>query len=136
MRKIKFRGKVLKNEPLFGLHKGQWIYGNCCYDELQKDVAIENTESSDIVRVLVDEKTVGQYIGLNDKNGKEIYEGDLVRVLAYNYDEDEIFVIKYDKDLAQFVLDNDNLCITFDNVYPNEVEVVGYIHDNKDLLNS
>lgn len=124
MRKIKFRGKVLKNEPLFGLHKGQWIYGNCCYDELQKDVAIENTESSDIVRVLVDEKSVGQYIGLNDKNGKEIYEGDVINF------ENNTFIVTYDNYRFECIPVDDNLsCYAFSFT---EGKVVGNIHDNKD----
>ena len=67
-----------------------------------------------------------QYTGLNDENGVQIYEGDVMALAG----SDMLFVVKYN--LNKFVLDG---CVTLDEVmYFYERKVIGKIYENPELL--
>lgn len=71
-----------------------------------------------------------QYIGVPDKSGKEIYEKDIVLIDG----EDEYFVVEWDNDTAKFVMNSETLTVDFDNYWGYQVEVVGNVYENADLL--
>jgi uncharacterized phage protein (TIGR01671 family) len=138
MREIEFRGKDIEN--------GEWVFGDL---HTLCDKPHIHTEKSKFPyagkRSFVIPETIGQFTGLLDKNGKKIYEGDIVRHpyvdpifrdLVESKDGDGVtsevvfhdgaFVVKYDV----------NDYIYLDGFTRNgHVEVIGNIHDNPELIN-
>ena len=134
MREILFRGKRIDN--------GEWIEGYYAAEpyvkstynygyilEIEKDLYAKKA-------YLVDSRTVGQYTGLTDKNGKKIFIDDIVEAKRPPFIQrgvvtqlsDGLYVFKGEKyhDLIDFKLEDVNLerCLS----------VIGNVHDNPELL--
>ncbi len=156
MREILFRGKRVDN--------GEWVVGdfchpcNICYETIGYDEQLKQ----DNVPIWNDEavapETVGQYTGLTDKNGKKIFEGDIVRYC----DEECYYPEEYTEFIGEIVFekgafgigskeipldldywcDNDNFVSLWElywnlNCTQDELpmlEIIGNIHDNPELL--
>lgn len=118
MREILFRGKT---------EKGEWVYGDLLHpDNCGNGYSIEDFTKYKNNCFDVIPETVGQYTGLTDKNGKRIFEGDIVKGTFYGYPmpfENYVFVIGWQEDVAGYKAN-----------YFENVEVIGNIHDNNELI--
>ena len=131
MREILFRGKRADN--------GEWVEGSLFQDIDSGYFVIEYfdyyTDESglqkDFCQYNVIPETVGQYTGLNDKNGNKIFEGDILSAMNENiYAE-----VKYNDEKAAFFIENDDGDGYFGEEYDTDIDIVGNIHDNPELLN-
>lgn len=139
MREILFRGKRKDN--------GEWVYGWLghlhCHNPREKTIeSIYFTEitkdHNGTMNIIVDYKTVGQYTGLTDKNGKKIFEGDIVK--HYNNSDDgfDIGAMYWDETFLQWkrtsIGNFHDSSFTYSMSRSCEYEVIGNIHDNLELL--
>ncbi|KKF45933.1 YopX family protein [Streptococcus uberis] len=136
----KFRGKSIDKS-----NKGEWVYGNLIVDGNNALIVNGIVECEEDYVALgdwcpVDLKTVGQSIVLFDKNGVEIFEGDVVNAFDYDSDEGKVYkttdltgVITYHKNA--FCIQSGKILIDL-WVHAEEIEIIGNIYQNSDLLES
>ena len=131
MREILFRGKITQDE---------WVYG------FYENVKLEEATIHYINGKIVSSKTIGQYTGLTDKNGKKIFEGDIIRAITLDTGTEEIAVVCF----GNFIDENNGdeyigFYIEFDGIKTtaaqlameeckNRIEIIGNIFDNPELL--
>lgn len=128
MREIKFRAKRTDN--------GAWVYGDL--QHVQRINTKEQAEQSGrrsepVVRVAnydVDEGTIGQYTGMHDEDGKEIYEGDVI--FQINVFGGRMYSVEYING-AFCLCRNGDIWLTLVDVRLS-IYVRGNIHDNPELL--
>jgi uncharacterized phage protein (TIGR01671 family) len=138
-REIKFRG--------YDKFEKKWVYGYGLHQSIFIDGSSNAYVTAGIREVfIVDKESVGQYTGLKDKNGVEIYEGDIVRRPAF---VDKDCYCKVSKLFGYIEMNSYAWCVV--NKYKNKkylsplfieeevgelenIEVIGNIYENKNLL--
>ena len=130
MREILFRGKQIDT--------GVWVEGFFCNENCDSVFSLMYEQANIIKKgtgywYSVIPNTVGQYTGLTDKNGKRIFEGDILQ-----YKNETCWVINWCAEETRFVVTGyidgkkcEHICI--DTVF-RDFEVIGNIHDNPELL--
>ena len=161
MREIKFRGKAVwsldKLDELNINHVNGWVYGNLVmYDDTPFIVTLSLEDDVYDFWVKVQPKSVGQYTGLEDKNGTQIYEGDIVTGESFetsmlkhwktgllkhlDYEVEyvpEMYVIKYHEASFKTFNSKGGWVAVLNHHVSSEVEdlqVIGNIFDNPGLM--
>lgn len=140
MRTIKFRGKRLDN--------GEWVYGHYAdyihpYCGLPSPSIIYPLPDCGNMIIAVDPSTVGQFTGLMDRHGAEIYEGDIItvngrypRVVLWDKMSWALMPCEHYHDEHFWVMNLQHPGIDWWEKFADKMEVVGNIHDNPELLNT
>ena len=142
MREILFRGKRI-------CEKKNWVEG--CLLNMDEDSGhvfivpfFCNASTIPISRLVeytsayVNPKTVGQFTGLFDKNGKKIFEGDILKFHKFKGEPDWLGFVRYD--ISMFVIegeqpvDNGGFEVQLCSIDRKRCEIIGNIHDNPELL--
>lgn len=138
---LKFRGLSIDENS-----KGEWQYGYLIVEDRERSFIInEVIEANEQYITIgswcpVNTETVGRSTGLFDKNGKEIFKGDILKVA--NNDSSWFEVVKYDHNKAMFISKEMNLKYEVPETplydlfspYLFKVEVIGNIYENSELL--
>ena len=130
-RVVKFRGKRVDN--------GEWVFGDYSrYSKYKSTIMVDLLEEEDY---WVLSETVGQYTGLKDKNGVEIYEGDVVTACWYDYEEpnhDMTGIVEFTEGwMSYWIADYDKKEFSELNGQGYchwTIEVIDNIYDNPELM--
>ena len=124
MREIEYKGKRKDTN--------EWVYGYFwkAFGEhfFIKSLTKDKKSYADFE---IKPETLGQFTGLYDKKHNKIYEGDIV---VLNDDAYELFTIKWDEKTAAFIFESEDLSYSFDNYSGHDLEVIGNIHDNPNII--
>jgi len=82
----------------------------------------------------VERESVGRFTGLRDKNGREIYEGDICRVVNNPLVPPDAFAVVWNEEFASWMWKDNRSEDYFNLAIANGSEVIGNIHDNPELL--
>lgn len=144
MREILFRGKRADG--------GEWVYGSyyglCRITNKAGGFEYEHLirQSDNEPLYMVDPETVGQYTGLTDKNGKRIFEGDIVELYDRNYDIKWRAAVEFGNPngncswgwqldpIGKVDINTEILCWVEMEESGAYCEVIGTIHDNPEML--
>lgn len=135
MREIKFRGKRKDNNKwvygdlafLFG--KNPFIMSKCrFFTDHYKGELVDNNEVLLGGFVSVKDETMGQFTGLYDKNGKEVFEGDVVKLPAGN------MRVSFSDGAFVLIPPKTNVIYEALGLIEDEYEIIGNIHENPELL--
>ena len=130
MRTIKFRGKSVIND--------KWLFGYLSWYQEEDPYRFINNK-------LVDSETLGQFTGVYDKNGNEIYENDILQLKRDGKEYNPLLVV-YSEVYAGFCMLsesalNNAIYKPHRPVNPNwwdefkdEIEIIGNIYDNPELF--
>lgn len=137
MREILFHGKRADN--------GEWIEGDLLHYEsgemaICKGFSKYGYEATEIIgRYKVIPETVGQFTGLTDRNGKKIFEGDIVNVIytsSLGEEFTQITTVRYDEtECCFYPMRWEEDCVNCDySTEITEIVVISNIHDNPELM--
>lgn len=136
MRTIKFRAK--------GKSDGQWHYGSLL--QMGDDFSIASNTENAFEMCVVEPETIGQFTGLYDTNGKEIYEGDILQLDKPNA---SLCVVSWSTEKAAFIyrfyderIDDTHeigkksryAIGDWNMMFEKDLAVIGNIHDNPELI--
>lgn len=132
LRTIKFRGKSIYGDG--------WLLGSLIKIEKDRYAVIPPLNDIEIGKSIgmyeVCPETVGQFTGLFDKNGKEIYEGDILHTITFGFNPEEYTAIILYRNCS-FQLSNGRNLFYFgqsDLTKMDDTIVIGNIYDNPDLI--